>query len=107
MNDSLAQTLDTMTTDRSSNKEKEGSHSSHSSHDASVDDHATRTVVSEGEPVAHDSELLPAADVENRKKNGQEKDDKKVTNFLIRGTREEGREVREATFYTLETVRKA
>lgn len=104
MNDSLAQTLDTMTTDRSSNKEKEGSHSSH---DASVDDHATRTVVSEGEPVAHDSELLPAADVENRKKNGQEKDDKKVTNFVIRGTREEGREVREATFYTLETVRKA
>lgn len=88
MSDSLAQVLETgrMTTDRTGNKErthgaKEGeSHASHGSHDpATAPDHANREV---SEETREDTESQ-SADAENRGKNGQERDDKKVSSSRI------------------------
>lgn len=84
MSDSLVQVLETstMTTDRTGNKErthgKDGeSHASHATHDpAATQDHASREL-QEGEAL-EDNET-PAAEAENRNKNGQERDDKKVS----------------------------
>lgn len=82
MSDSLVQVLETgntMTTDRTSNKErthgaKDGE--SHASHDTTTaPDHANRELP-EGE--ALEGNETQAADAENRNKNGQERDDKKV-----------------------------
>lgn len=88
MSDSLVQVLETstMTTDRTGNKErthgKDGeSHASHATHDpAAAQDHASREL-QEGE-VLEDNET-PAAEAENRNKNGQERDDKKVSSSQI------------------------
>ena len=72
-----------MTTDRTDNKErthgKDGE--SHASHDpAAAQDHASREL-QEGEAL-EDNET-PAAEAENRNKNGQERDDKKVSSSQI------------------------
>ena len=88
MSDSLVQVLETstMTTDRTSNKDrthsKDGeSHTSHGPHDsAAPQDHASRDLP-EGETLEEDE--TPTAEVENRNKNGQEKDDKKVPSSKI------------------------
>ena len=88
MSDSLVQVLETstMTTDRTDNKErthgKDGeSHASHATHDpAAAQDHANREV-QEGEAL-EDIET-PTAEAENRNKNGQERDDKKVSSSQI------------------------
>ena len=88
MSDSLAQVLETgrMTTDRTGNKErthgtKDGeSHASHGSHDpAAAPDHASREIPEE----AREGNESQSADAENRGKNGQERDDKKVSSFRI------------------------
>jgi len=87
MSDSLVQVLETgntMTTDRTSNKErthgaKDGE--SHASHDpTTAPDHANRELP-EGE--ALEGNETQAADAENRNKNGQERDDKKVSSSRI------------------------
>lgn len=84
MSDSLLQVLETgkMTTDRTGNSKEQRTHGakdgeSHTSHDSTTTlDHANRDVP-EGE-VIEESETQ-AADAENRNKNGQERDDKKVS----------------------------
>ena len=88
MSDSLVQVLETstMTTDRTGNKErthsKDGeSHASHGPHDpAAAQDHASRELP-EGETL--EEHETPSAEAENRNKNGQEKDDKKVPSSHI------------------------
>jgi len=88
MSDSLVEVLETstMTTDRTGNKErthaKDGeSHASHTTHDpAAAQDHASREL-QEGEAL-EDNETS-AAEAENRNKNGQERDDKKVSSSQI------------------------
>lgn len=88
MSDSLVQVLETstMTTDRTGNKErthgKEGeSHATHATHEpAAVQDHASRDL-QEGEALEENE--MPAAEAENRNKNGQERDDKKVSSSEI------------------------
>ena len=88
MSDSLAQVLETatMTTDRTGNKERthgskdSESHASHASHDtAAAPDHANRELSEE----ALEEKETQAADAENRNKNGQERDDKKVSSSRI------------------------
>ncbi|XP_078375962.1 uncharacterized protein LOC144659411 isoform X3 [Oculina patagonica] len=82
MSDSLVQVLETstMTTDRTGNKErthnKDGeSHATHATHEpAAAQDHASRDL-QEGEALEENE--TPAAEAENRNKNGQERDDKK------------------------------
>lgn len=88
MSDSLVEVFETstMTTDRTGNKErthgKDGeSHASHGTHDpAAAQDHAS-TELQEGE-MLEDAES-PAAEAESRNKNGQERDDKKVSSSQI------------------------
>ena len=88
MSDSLVQVLETptMTTDRTGNKErtqgKDGeSHASHATHDpATAQDHASREI-QEGEALEENE--TPAEEAENRNKNGQERDDKKVSSSQI------------------------
>ena len=89
MSDSLVQVLETstMTTDRTGNKErthgnKDGeSHATHATQDpAAAQDHASREL-HEGE--ALEESETPTAEAENRSKNGQERDDKKVSSFQI------------------------
>ena len=88
MCDSLVQALETstMTTDRTGNKErahgKDGeSHATHATHDsAAAQDHASREL-QEGEALEENE--TSAAEAENRTKNGQERDDKKVSSTQI------------------------
>lgn len=85
MSDSLAQVLETetMTTDRTtSNQERTHgskdteSHSSHATHDpATPPDHANTEIPSK----ALEETETQSVDAENRNKNGQERDDKKVS----------------------------
>lgn len=83
MSDSLVQVLETstMTTDRTSNKDRTHSndgesHASHGPHDpAAPQDHASRELP-EGETL--EERETPTAEAESRNQNGQEKDDKKV-----------------------------
>lgn len=84
MSDSLAQVVETgtMTTDRTGNNERthaakdSESHGSHASHDPGTPpDHANREIPSE----ALEEKETQSADAENRNKNGQERDDKKVS----------------------------
>ena len=86
MSDSLAQVVETgtMTTDRTGNNERthaakdSESHGSHASHETPPD-HANREIPSE----ALEEKETQSTDAENRNKNGQERDDKKVPRIII------------------------
>ena len=83
MSDSLTQVLETtMTTDRTGSNNKDRAQSkdneSHTPHESTLPDHASRNMP-EGE-VLEDSETR-TTEADTKRKNGQERDDKKVVSF--------------------------